>query len=45
MDENKHSHQPQASQGISWRPIERIRPKVIGIAKQEDRLLVCEVLK
>jgi ADP-ribose pyrophosphatase YjhB (NUDIX family) len=44
MDENEHAHQPQASQSISWRPIESIRPKVIGIAKQEDRLLVCEVL-
>jgi 8-oxo-dGTP pyrophosphatase MutT (NUDIX family) len=44
MDQNKHLHQKQHSQGVSWRPIERIRPKVIGIAKREDRLLVCEVL-
>jgi ADP-ribose pyrophosphatase YjhB (NUDIX family) len=44
MDENKHLHQSQTSQGVVWRPMESIRPKVIGIAKQEDRLLVCEVL-
>lgn len=40
MDENQIQH----PQGISWRPIETIRPKVIGIAKKEGRLLVCEVL-
>ena len=28
----------------TWRPSNTIRAKVIGIAKQEDRLLVCEVL-
>lgn len=32
------------SQGTAWRPLDTIRPKVIGIAKQEDSLLVCEVL-
>ncbi|MBA3662571.1 MAG: NUDIX domain-containing protein [Gammaproteobacteria bacterium] len=40
MDEKKDP----VHQGIVWRPINTIRPKVIGIAKQEDRLLVCEVL-
>lgn len=40
MDED----QTQISQGIYWRPSERIRAKVIAIAKKEDRLLVCEVL-
>lgn len=44
MDENGHSHSSQTNQGFVWRPLDAIRPKVIGIAKQEDRLLVCEVL-
>lgn len=44
MDENKDSLQPQALSDISWRPPENIRPKVIGIAKKDDCLLVCEVL-
>jgi 8-oxo-dGTP pyrophosphatase MutT (NUDIX family) len=40
MDETGNKHTP----GNVWRPPDAIRPKVIGIAKQEDRLLVCEVL-
>jgi ADP-ribose pyrophosphatase YjhB (NUDIX family) len=44
MDENKDLHQSQVTQDVLWRPIQSIRPKVIGIAKKEDRLLVCEVL-
>jgi ADP-ribose pyrophosphatase YjhB (NUDIX family) len=31
-------------QNGSWRPISHIRGKVIGLAKQNDQVLVCEVL-
>lgn len=44
MNEKKNSHKPQASQDAVWRPIESIRPKVIGIAKKKECLLVYEVL-
>ncbi len=40
MEEKKDS----LPEGTVWRPMNTIRPKVIGIAKQENRLLVCEVL-
>lgn len=43
-EKNKLAHQQQEAPGHVWRPAETIRPKVIGIAKQNDRLLVCEVL-
>src|SRR5580658_4714699 len=30
--------------GNVWRPLDTIRPKVIGIIKQGNRILVCEVV-
>jgi ADP-ribose pyrophosphatase YjhB (NUDIX family) len=44
MDKNRHLHRSEPSQEATWRPIAAIRPKVIGIAKRDDCLLVCEVL-
>ena len=46
---NKHIErqaypEKEANQANIWRPIDSIRAKVIGIAKCENRLLVCEVL-
>ena len=35
----KDSHHPE-----KWRPQDTIRAKVIGIARKENRILVCEVL-
>ena len=35
---------PDKNQISTWRPKDSIRIKVIGIAKQENRLLVCEIL-
>lgn len=32
------------NRGATWRPLDSIRAKAIGIAKHENRLLVCEVL-
>jgi 8-oxo-dGTP pyrophosphatase MutT (NUDIX family) len=45
MDENNQT-QPMKSENerITWRPLDIIRAKVIGIALHENRLLVCEVL-
>ncbi|MBA3816470.1 MAG: NUDIX domain-containing protein [Parachlamydiaceae bacterium] len=42
--DNKIQSKKNETQGSIWRPIDTIRAKVIGLAKQEDRLLVCEVL-
>jgi 8-oxo-dGTP pyrophosphatase MutT (NUDIX family) len=44
MKEKNGLQQRQTPQDITWRPIDSVRPKVIGIAMKENHLLVCEVL-